>query len=101
MKTEFKLADRVRVYHGEFEPYTGRISSIEGTSFKVQLDSDGTMRFFHRQQLRKLVKKPRREFFIRVCTNSFCETKIVHENISGYKSCSLCEIIHVREVKKK
>jgi hypothetical protein len=103
-----KLGDKVRVYDsGVLSLSKGVIEQIiilpKPYDKFIQYKVHSLPGLFYRQQLRKLVKKPRQEFFIRVC--EFCYDVISRDtnacNRRVVSKCDFCKIIKVREVREK
>lgn len=107
MKKEFKVGDRVAVYQGTALDHcfkkgreVGKVIALEFGMVRVQLDGYQWNAYsYHPNQLRRLVKKKRREFWICTqveqkdfMTDGRC-THITDKPVSGW--------IHVREVKRK
>lgn len=107
----FKVGDRVRVYGGT---QTGQWKDLDRNPFRtvtvvgivnggqwINVEYNDRVVTVHHKQCRKLVKKVKREFYIRICMNDD-----QHEHVFTTASkpncinCTHCEILHVREVKE-
>lgn len=94
---KFNVGDRFRVYaiSDNGEPFA--IDDVVAYADTVMIRSS-VGRIYHYKQCRKLVKKPRREFWIIACS------KLSHQVYCTYTpklSEPCCKIIKVREVKEK
>lgn len=104
MKNEkLKVGDRVAVYDNAVR-MVGEITFIRSEDGRVAIDQNfgtGVCRMYHQKQCRRLVKKPRREFWLSIHD---CSEPRVHRYHEPKLICgSGCKIewIHVREVRRK
>ena len=111
-----KEGDRVRVYGNTQTGHwkdIDRVPHRDGTIVGILDDpqwiniefKDG-IRTLHIKQCRKLVKKVRREFWIRLCNDDIehdlrSAYRIHADTLAPVQRCSSCEVICVREVKEK
>ena len=74
MEHKFKIGDRVAIYYSNLEKepkrHKGLIKEIENDVLTLSMDEDnfynkGHMEFAHYKQCRRLIKKKRREVFIK------------------------------------
>ena len=98
---KFNVCDRVFHYDAFGKVLAVVTKIIDNDFIVVDIDSDEIQ--CHVKQVRKIVKKHRREFWVRECElysshNFYCKHEI--ENDLD-EVCNHCEIIRVREVKKK
>lgn len=63
---ELKPGERVRIYQawgrGDYRPLTARVREVAGDTVEVEVGI--TRSWFHRKQLRKLVRRERRRFWV-------------------------------------
>jgi hypothetical protein len=110
-KKEFKPGDRVAVYGYDDDNrrwYEGAkgivVESPYGYDVAVEVkfsDSGGRQSYFYVHQLRRLVKKPRREFWINTDAFGFTSTHSSRERADNNASTRRIECIHAREVLPK
>lgn len=97
MKKPFEVGERVRFYDST-QRYESEI--IDMTESTIQVMTAGNqLIWIYPQQARRLIKKVRREWWIRECVAGKGHGWSLM--IAPEKECELCEIIRVREVKEK
>lgn len=104
--SELKKGDRVAVYYATYSNagptrYTGRIVSIsDDFGYHLKLDDGAGTLYAHRKQVRKLVKKPKREFWVILCDKVEEHNKVrPTKDKEPVNICDKCEMVKVREVK--
>lgn len=108
---KFEIGDRVRVYasaSGGIGIFKGIVQEIDPIpNGKIRVSTPGRQLFwFYPQQCRKLVKKQRREFWIRLCDDEINHdmkgaVRADTNNAPPEKVCDDCQVIRVREVKEE
>jgi hypothetical protein len=95
MDKQFKVGDEVRVYTVDHTYISGFVEDVNHCG---HVRVSGHDRYFHPKQCRRLVKKKRREWWVRFCRDHL--TTMWTEENSPMKLCQDCEVVRVREVKK-
>lgn len=95
------VGDRVRVY-GHSQIQRGNVVILlKDDIISVADETDGADYVVHSKQCRKLVKKVRREFWIRICLHNGKHGDVVSTKYQPSAQCDFSEVIRVREVKEK
>jgi hypothetical protein len=105
MKPEINLKDRVtaRWVADDLEmSVEGTVVNIEKNAITIKRDDPfANVSVFHRWQVRRLVKKPSREFWVTKCPIHIPILFLDASKQIRHACCSLCKIIHAKEIKAK
>lgn len=100
MKKPFEPEDRVAIYNKNMRTH-GRIIRVDNNSVLISDDVKDEMIWVHKKQVRRLVKKGRRRFWIKCDSALYKEDCVWSTDITNRKYAAREGWLEVVEVKKK
>lgn len=103
---KFKVGDSIRYFDSRHGYKRGKVHTLSGSGdlLGVFKDDDSTFHWFHYKQCRRLVKKPRREFWIiKFPPEGQLDERVTYRRVNSEEPPypESLNYIHVREVVEK
>lgn len=101
MKKPFEVGERVICFDSKEKPKKGTIKSIQAGLLIILPDGYCDHLWYHPKQVRRLVKKERRRFWIKCDSALYKEDCVWSTDITNRKNAARDGWVEVVEVKKK